>query len=165
MTDATEPSEVDNRILRNWRKLSGLPAGRRIFSFIFSRVAPFNAVISPRVLEVRPGSAKIAMKERRRLHQHLRSVHAGALFTLAESTSGLTLSASIPDTMRIIVTNISIDFHKKAHGLLVAEGRCEIPDPGVEQDFEVRVGIADEAGDVVASATVTWRIGPRMQKV
>jgi uncharacterized protein (TIGR00369 family) len=164
MNDAAKAVDLDNRTLRSWHKLGRLPGGRRIFNFVFSRIAPFNAVISPRVLEVRPGTARIAMKERRRLHQHLKSVHAGALFTLAESTSGLTLSASIPDSMRIIVTNISIDFTKKAHGLLVAEGRCEIPDPGVEQDFEVKVGIVDEVGDVVASATVTWLIGPRARK-
>jgi acyl-coenzyme A thioesterase PaaI-like protein len=161
MTETTTPSDVDNRILRMWARFSGLPMGRFVFSRLFGRIAPFNSVISPRVLEVRPGCARIAMQERRRLHQHLRSVHAGALFTLAECTSGLTLSASIPDTMRIIVTNISIDFQKKAHGLLVAEGRCEIPDPELEQDFEVEVGITDDAGDKVASAVVRWRIGPR----
>jgi acyl-coenzyme A thioesterase PaaI-like protein len=135
--------------------------GRWLFSRAFGRIAPFNSVISPQVIDVEPGRARIAMRERRRLHQHLRSVHAGALFTLAECTSGLTLSASIPDTMRIIVTNISIDFQKKAHGLIVAEGRCDIPDPEVEQDFQVDVTLTDEAGDTVAEAVVDWRIGPR----
>jgi len=164
MNQANSDIRIDNRVLKMWTRFSGLPMGRFVFSRIFGRIAPFNSVIKPRVIEVRPGSAKIAMQERRRLHQHLRSVHAGALFTLAECTSGLTLSASIPDTMRIIVTNISIDFHKKAHGLLIADGRCEIPDPGIEQSFQVDVTLTDEAGDVVASAVVHWRIGPRKKR-
>jgi acyl-coenzyme A thioesterase PaaI-like protein len=104
------------------------------------------------------------MKERRRLHQHLRSVHAGALFTFAECTSGLAMAASIPDTMRIIVTDISIEFKKKAHGLLIAEARCEIPDAEIEQRHEVEVRLSDEQGDSVAVATVQWLVGPARRR-
>jgi uncharacterized protein (TIGR00369 family) len=154
-------SPVDNRVLRVWVKCSRYPAGTFVFSQIFARVAPFNSVIRPRVLEVRPGRARIAMRERRRLQQHLRSVHAGALFTLAECTSGLAMAASVPDTARIIVTDISIDFLKKAHGLLTAEADCDIPDTTVQQRHEVEVTISDEAGDHVARATIAWVVGPR----
>jgi uncharacterized protein (TIGR00369 family) len=135
--------------------------GRFVFSQIFARVAPFNAVIRPRVLDVSPGRARIAMTERRRLHQHLKSVHAGALFTLAECTSGLAMAASIPDTMRIIVTDISIEFRKKARGLLIATATCDIPDPAAEQRHEVGVSLTDENDDVVAHATVRWLVGQR----
>jgi hypothetical protein len=95
MTNSATTTTVNNRVLRLWTKITRYPMGRWLFSKIFGRIAPFNSVIKPRVIDVRPGSAKIGMQERRRLHQHLRSVHAGALFTLAECTSGLTLSASI----------------------------------------------------------------------
>jgi len=152
---------VDNRILRVWANCNRYPLGRYVFSQIFARVAPFNAVIRPRVLEARPGRARIAMQERRRLQQHLRSVHAGALFTLAESTSGLAMAASVPDSARIIVTDISINFLKKAHGLLTAEGTCDIPDATVQQRHEVHVTISDESGDEVARATIAWVVGPR----
>lgn len=155
---------MENRVLKLWQRCNRLPVGRFIFSQAFSRVAPFNAVIRPRVLEVRPGFARVGMKERRRLHQHLRSVHAGALFTLAECTSGLAMAASIPDTMRIIVTDISIEFKKKARGLLTAEARCEIPDPSVEQRHEVVVGLTDEQEDTVAIATVQWLVGPSRRR-
>ena len=101
------------------------------------------------------------MQERRRLQQHLRSVHAGALFTLAECTSGLAMAASVPDTARIIVTDISIDFVKKAHGVLIAEATCDIPDATVQQRHEVQVTLSDETGDDVARATITWVVGPR----
>jgi uncharacterized protein (TIGR00369 family) len=150
-----------NRVLRMWQKCNRFPMGRNFFSVMFGRVAPFNAVIRPRVLEVQPGRARIAMHERRRLQQHLRSVHAGALFTLAESTSGLAMAASVPDTARIIVTDISIDFLKKAHGLLTAEATCDIPDATVQQRHEVEVTISDEAGERVARATIAWVVGPR----
>ena len=161
MSEQRPPSSVDNRILRVWAKCNRYPMGRIVFSRIFARVAPFNAVICPRVLEVSPGRAKVAMTERRRLHQHLKSVHAGALFTLAECTSGLAMAASVPDTARIIVTDISIDFVKKAHGVLTAEATCDIPDATVQQRHEVRVTLSDETDDDVAHATITWVVGPR----
>lgn len=101
------------------------------------------------------------MTERRRLHQHLKSVHAGALFTLAECTSGLAMAASVPDTARIIVTDISIDFVKKAHGVLTAVAECKVPDSTVQQRHDVKVTLSDETGDDVARATITWVVGPR----
>jgi uncharacterized protein (TIGR00369 family) len=160
MNEQPHIASVGNRVLKVWTKCNRLPMGRFIFNQMFARVAPFNAVIRPRVLEVTPGRARVAMKERRRLHQHLKSVHAGALFTLAECTSGLAMAASIPDTMRIIVTDISIEFIKKARGLLVAEATCDMPDPAVEQRHEVRVDVTDEVGDAIAHATVRWLVGP-----
>ena len=154
-------TRVDNRILRVWAKCTRYPMGRFVFSQIFARAAPFNAVIRPRVLEVRPGRARIEMTERRRLHQHLKSVHAGALFTLAECTSGLAMAASVPDSARIIVTDISIDFVKKARGVLTAVAECGVPDASVQQRHEVKVTLSDQTGDDVAHATITWVVGPR----
>jgi acyl-coenzyme A thioesterase PaaI-like protein len=87
-------------------------------------------------------------------------VHAIALMNVAEMASGLAMLGALPAGMRGIVTRISITYSKKARGVLVAESRCVVPPdiaPG-EHDFvsEVR----DAEGDVVATATVTWILGP-----
>jgi acyl-coenzyme A thioesterase PaaI-like protein len=90
----------------------------------------------------------------------LRSVHAIALANLSEMVTGLTLLNSLPDDTRGILTSMQIHYHKKARGLLTAECVCDIPENNAEREMQVSGEIKDEAGEVVATATATWRIGP-----
>jgi acyl-coenzyme A thioesterase PaaI-like protein len=91
----------------------------------------------------------------------LGSVHAIALANVAEIASGLAMITALPDGVRGIVVTLSIEYVKKARGPLVAEAQAVIPTPitaAVERDFTA--SITDLAGDVVARATVRWRLAP-----
>jgi hypothetical protein len=54
------------------------------------------------------------------------------------------------------VTGLSIQYHKKARGTLTAESRCELPSFDDDVRYDAHADIRDEAGDLVASADVTW---------
>ena len=147
-------------ILTQWRRLSGLPGGGWLFSQLLGWRVPYSGSVSPRVLLLEPGHARVRIVERRALRQHLGSVHAIAIMNIAELGSGLAMLGALPAGMRGIVTKIGIEYFKKARGVLVAESRCSVaPDlaPG-EYDFVSEV--TNAAGDVVARATVTWKLGP-----
>jgi acyl-coenzyme A thioesterase PaaI-like protein len=144
-----------------WNRLSRLPGGRRMFSTMLGRMAPYTGSISPRVEELRAGYARVSMRDRRKVRNHLKSVHAIALMNLAEVSSGLALVYSLPPEGRAILTGLSIDYTKKARGTLTAEATIEVPGTVERSEYEFRSVIRDEAGDVVAMATARWLVGPR----
>ena len=121
---------------------------------------PYTGSIHPLVLELRPGYAKVQMRDRRAVRNHLRSIHAIALMNLGEVTTGLAMTLAMPDGARGIVTGLSMEYVKKARGTLTAE--CTAPpfDASVSAQHDFHADILDAGGDVVARATAHWLVGP-----
>jgi acyl-coenzyme A thioesterase PaaI-like protein len=153
-----------SRIRTLWDRLSPLPGGARLFSAIVSRMAPYTGTISPRVRELREGYARVEMRDRRRVRNHLSSVHAIALMNLAEVSSGLAMMYGLPSDARAILTGLSIEYLKKARGTLTAECALEIPRSRERQEYEYESVIRDRDGDVVARAVARWLVGPKEEK-
>ncbi len=148
------------RLQKLWLLLSKLPGGRWLFSFILGKIVPYSGSIKATVLSLKPGYAKLQLRDRRRIRNHLNSIHAIALTNLGEYTSGLAMLGTLSPLVRGIPTKISIEFYKKARGCLIAESHCTPPESVTEDtDFKVYTDIKDKEGDVVARTTVNWRLG------
>ena len=150
-----------NVIRETWDRLSPLPGGKRLFSILVGRAARYTGSIGARVLDVRRGSAKVALPDTPSVRNHLRCVHAIALANLAEMAGNLAIAYSLPDDARFIVAGMSIEYAKKARGTIVAEGSPPEIASSERREYAVPVVMRDKSGDVVATATLRTLIGPK----
>jgi acyl-coenzyme A thioesterase PaaI-like protein len=101
------------------------------------------------------------IRHRRRVHNHIGTVHAIALCNLAELTGGLATDVSIPASMRWIPKGMSVRYLRKAVGTMTAT--CTVPAAaeGVAQDLVAHVDVRDPLGEVVFDADITMYVSPR----
>jgi acyl-coenzyme A thioesterase PaaI-like protein len=154
------PGAPGERLRALWRRLAPLPGGKTLFSLLLGRMTPYSGTIGARVEELSPGFCRASLRDRRRVRNHLASVHAMALANFAELTSGLAVLAGLAPGVQGIVTSFSISYQKKARGRLIAECRVNGLEVTVEREQEAAVTVSDAAGDVVARATAKWRLRP-----
>ena len=143
-----------------WDRLSGRPGGRWIFSKLLGRMVPYTGSIKPRVLELSATGARIELRDRRAVRNHLNSIHAIALANIAELSTGLPLAYAVQPRGRAILLSLEVEFLKKARGTLVGSSTFASPDATREQDIEIPVEVRDGGGNVVARARARWRVGP-----
>jgi len=150
---------IGEKVLSLWQRLKPLPGGTWIFSRLLGRVVPYTATIGANVLELRPGFTRVELRDHKRIRNHVNSIHAIALANLGEMASGIALLSGLPADVRGIVTNINIEYLKKARGTLIAEGRADIPVVMDDMTHQVYTEIKDVEGDLVAQITVDWQLG------
>ena len=146
--------------LDSYQKITGFPGGQFLFNKLIGFKAPFFARVHPNVLELKTALSVVEMKDRRSIRNHIGSVNAGAMCTLAELSGGLALDAAIPRDLRWLPRSMTVAYLKKAKGTLIA--RCEFdPQTIHEGDIVVPLEIKDPANDIVFTAEITFYISKK----
>jgi acyl-coenzyme A thioesterase PaaI-like protein len=149
-------TSIGAELLAQWRRLHTRPGGRWLFDRRLARMVPYTGTVTPRIVELRPGYARAEMQDRRRVRNHLRSIHAVALINLAEVVGGLAMLTALPEGYRGIVVSISMEYLKKARGTMTAESTVELPPLEQETRLTLHSIIRDREHEIVARATVQW---------
>ena len=148
-------------VLDLWRKTSALPLGNRVFSYAFSRKAPYFATIRPRFTVIEPDHAELVIPERRRVHNHIGTVHAIALCNGLEAAMGALAEATIPRDRRWIPKGMEVAYTAKASSDItcIAETDPEqwTAEVGEGYDLPVRVrGVRTDGTVVVEGEIRLW---------
>ena len=145
-----------NYVMDMWQKLSPLPGGKFLLSQVISRKAPYFKTVGATIEELRPNYARVSMKKRRAVQNHIGTVHVIAICNLLEMAMGVCAEASIPKHLRWIPKGMSVDYTAKAGSDItgVAEINPEDWKPG---DLEVKVTASDSSGTpVVVGVIKLW---------
>ncbi len=146
-------------IYKYWKKWGNTATGRWLFNRLIPFINPYTGALKAKVMDIRKGYARMELKDRRGIRNHLNSIHAIALTNLGEFTSGLALISLFTGNMRGIPIEIKINFVKKARGRLIAECTTELPYFEKEVKHTVTAIIRDEENDEVANVQVLWKLG------
>ncbi len=135
------------------------------------QMVPYALELGFEVVEAEPGRALCALPERNGLLNHLGTVHAGALFTFAESAAGAVVICSLDVTRYVpMVKDGRIDYRRLARGRLTADARLDLARAAeyaatAERDgkvfFPYEIEIKDAAGETCAVASFTYRLRKR----
>lgn len=150
-----------NRALAAWQRFEKLPFGKALFSRLISWKAPYFASIAPHFEELRPGYARVSMRKRRAVTNHIGTVHAIAMCNLAEIAAGMMTEVSIPATMRWLPKGMQVEYLRKAGSDVQAVAQVAEVVEGPARDVPVQVDVQDRAGEVVCRATITMWVSPR----
>jgi len=150
-------------LLSIYRRLTRWPGGHWLFARAVCLKAPYFASISPRITRLEPGRCDARLADRRKVRNHLGTVHAIALCNIAELSAGLMVDASLPADMRWIPKGMQVRYLAKARGTLQAVAMPEQPIVGASTGYElpVNVRVTDTARTEVFTARIDIWVSPR----
>ncbi len=135
-------------------------------------VVPFVGHLGLAV-EATTSRQRVSLPDDRALGNHVGTRHAGALFTAAETASGMAVFALMTRagmTATPIVAKAEIRYVAPARGVITATPLLGAADDAVATEFQSRnrapvtvsAELTDEAGSVVATASFSWLLrGPK----
>lgn len=150
-------------LLATYQRLERLPLGRWLFARAVCFKAPYFATIAPRFEALEANRCVVSMPDRRRVRNHIGTVHAIALCNLAELAAGVMTDASLPPAMRWIPKGMAVEYLAKARGTMRAVATPDAPIVIADAGYAlpVTVEVADAHGTAVFRARIQMWVSPR----
>ena len=154
---------TDTTLLRLYRRMQRWPAGQWLFSRAVCFKAPYFASIAPRITVLQAGRCEGTIRHRRKVSNHIGTVHAIAMCNLAELVAGLMTDASLSPSMRWIPRGMEVAYLQKAMGTIRAVATPEAPLVEATEGYAlpVLVEASNAAGEAVFRARISMWVSPR----
>lgn len=141
-------------------------------SDLMPQLVPFVATLGITYAELDDSRAVCALRDDRAFHNHVGGLHAGAMFTLAETASGALVMACFEDLVRTGTTPLAatatISYSRLALGAVTATAtlgrdagqvRQELAETGRTVQFPVEVVLSTDDGET-GRMTISWALRP-----
>lgn len=152
-----------SQLYKLWNTTSAIPVvGKRVFSFAFSRKAPYFGSIHPRVAELRPNYAEVVVPDRRSNHNHIGTVHAIAVCNGFEMAMGALAEVTIPRDKRWIPMGMDVRYTAKSTSDIVCTAETDQQQwDEADGELQVRVKGTRDDGVVVAEGVIKLWVTPK----
>jgi len=160
--------EKKNQLSRVMGAIEKLPKGWQVAarSLVMGKVIKFAGTAGCRVEKLTPQECIIVMRNKKKVQNHIGSVHAAAMGLLAESATGFMTGLTVPDDRIIVIRSMKLEYLKRASGDMKAV--ASFSDEQVEYvrntpkgDILVPVVITDENGTETVKAEMIWAWTPK----
>jgi acyl-coenzyme A thioesterase PaaI-like protein len=141
-------------VLRTFRVLSRLPAGRRVFSTAYAWQAPYFRSVRPRVLVLGPHRAEVLVPDRRAVRNHLGGVHAIAVCNGLEAAMGALATVTVPRSHRWVPKGMEVEYLARADSDVRCVARTSPADWAAAPDVPVAVHATRADGTVVVRGVI-----------
>ncbi|PKL96281.1 MAG: thioesterase [Gammaproteobacteria bacterium HGW-Gammaproteobacteria-8] len=133
-----------NDLLAMYQRFERLPLGKRLFAWMFSRKAPYFGSIRPQIESLQANRCVILLRKRRRVQNHIGTVHVITICNALEMAMGAAAEAGIPPQLRWIPKGMQVDYTARASSDIRAIAEI---DPAAWQPGEVPVQVRAERDD------------------
>jgi acyl-coenzyme A thioesterase PaaI-like protein len=126
---------------------------------VFEQAAPYFRTARPRFVALEPNRAELTITKRRRVQNHLGTVHVIAICNGLEAAMGALAEASIPPSRRWIPKGMEVDYTAKATTDIRCFAETDPADWDKTGDVEVPVrvkGVRDDGTAVVQGVIRLW---------
>jgi acyl-coenzyme A thioesterase PaaI-like protein len=161
------PMQMD-RVLELWNRAKSLPGGKLAFSKFLGVLIPYTGTARPELVELEPGRSILRLRDRRRVRNHLGSIHAIAMANVGEFAGGIAVTAALGPGQRTILRRLEVRYDKKARGTLEIYGTADASAVRAatteNRAVPARSKLVDGSGNVVAEVVTEWIVGPTAKK-
>ncbi len=132
--------------------------GPEKFTALVTEFAPYFDSIDPLFTQLEAGYAEVSLKNQKKVHNHLGTVHAIAMCNAAELAAGTMTDASIPENAQWIPKGMTVAYVKKAKTDLNVICDARSVDLSLPGDIVVPVKALDTDKNIVFTADITMNI-------
>ncbi len=140
-----------------------------LLNLLASRAVPFNKPHSFKIRSIRDHEIEIELPYKKRNLNHIKGIHACALATLCEYSTGMLLLTNLDATRyRIILKNINITYHYQARKNVYAHFALDkewvqknIIEALRDQEaifHEFSIDVKDEENNSVCTGLIQWQV-------
>ncbi|TLY52455.1 MAG: DUF4442 domain-containing protein [Gammaproteobacteria bacterium] len=148
-----------------FRLLGSSAAGRWTFTRLICFKAPYFASIRPLIEELAPGRCVVRFHDRRRVRNHIGTVHAIAMCCAAELAGGLAIDATIADSQRWIPKGMTVRYLKRAKGTLTATASVNVPPAAAPaQEAYALIEVRDASNELVFDADIAMWVSAKAKR-
>ena len=161
-------NEPVNKLARIVDNLSKLPAGMDMaaISFAVGKLVKFAGTSGVEFVTLTSSTVHVRVRNRKKVQNHIGSVHAAAMALLAETATGIVVGMNVPDDRIPVIKTLKVDYLKRAKGDM--EAIATLTPEDIERirttekgDIVVPVTVTDAEGKEPIACEMTWAWVPK----